>query len=169
MKKTIIAIVGPSGSGKTTLALYMREHFTIPTIVSYTTRPMRSNEEDGREHIFVTKEQMPPRECMLAYTQFGGYHYWATKAQVPEYRPCTYVIDEKGLIEMQRQFQLEYRIIPIYIRRDVQNLTDIEQTRQKRDEERIRLEDNFYAAIIINNGSLEDFLRTASETINNLI
>lgn len=169
MKKTIIAIVGPSGSGKTTLALHLREHYTIPTIVSYTTRPMRPEEKDGKEHIFVTEAQMPPKELMLAYTQFGGYHYWATKAQIPEYRPCTYVIDEKGLVEMQQKFQTEYRIIPILIRRDAENLTNIDEERQKRDNDRIRLNDHFYSAIINNNGSLEDFLTNASYIINSLI
>ena len=55
MKTKIIAIVGPSGSGKTTLAEYFQRQFCIPTIVSYTTRPMRAGEANGREHWFVGK------------------------------------------------------------------------------------------------------------------
>ncbi len=51
----IITIVGPSGSGKTTMANIMSEN-GIPTIVSYTTRPMREEETNGKEHWFVTPE-----------------------------------------------------------------------------------------------------------------
>ena len=40
----IITIVGPSGSGKTTMANIMSEN-GIPTIVSYTTRPMREEKQ----------------------------------------------------------------------------------------------------------------------------
>ncbi|MDD6104103.1 MAG: guanylate kinase [Bacteroidales bacterium] len=169
MKRTIIAIVGPSGCGKTTLANYLCQHHNIPTIISYTTRPMRPGEQDGVEHLFVTEEQMPSKDVMLAYTQFGGHHYWANKAQVPQYRPCTYIIDERALVEMQRKFQLEFRIIPIYIRRDVKNLIDIDEERQKRDEERVRLADHFYSAIIVNNGSLEDFFKNATHIIKSFL
>ena len=42
----VIAIVGPSGSGKTTMANIMAEN-GIPTIVSFTTRPMRDGETNG--------------------------------------------------------------------------------------------------------------------------
>ena len=54
----IITIVGPSGSGKTTMANIMSEN-GIPTIVSYTTRPMREEETNGKEHWFVTPEDKP--------------------------------------------------------------------------------------------------------------
>ena len=52
-KPIIIALVGPSGSGKTTLSLYLQEMLNIPAICSYTTRPMRRGEQNGREHWFV--------------------------------------------------------------------------------------------------------------------
>ena len=75
MKSTILAIVGPSGSGKTTLAEHLKDKLNIPVIVSYTTRPIRDGEIDGKDHHFVSEQDMPPHEKMLAYTKFGGYHY----------------------------------------------------------------------------------------------
>ena len=81
MKPLIIAIVGASGSGKTTLSKLLEEQCGIIPIVSYTTRPKRIEETNGVEHWFVSEDEMPARNLMLAYTVFGGYHYWATHAQ----------------------------------------------------------------------------------------
>ena len=91
----IITIVGPSGSGKTTMANIMSEN-GIPTIVSYTTRPMREEETNGKEHWFVTPEDKPQMSEMIAYTQFGEHEYWATLQQAMQ-KICTYVSEEKGL------------------------------------------------------------------------
>ena len=108
----IITIVGPSGSGKTTMANIMSEN-GIPTIVSYTTRPMREEETNGykfyqfdtngKEHWFVTPEDKPQMSEMIAYTQFGEHEYWATLQQAKQ-KICTYVIDEKGLIYLKEKF-----------------------------------------------------------------
>ena len=65
-KPIIICIVGPSGSGKTTMARFLEKALDIPMLVSYTTRPKRPNEIDGVDHRFVTEDQMPSRDKMLA-------------------------------------------------------------------------------------------------------
>lgn len=103
-KPIIIALVGASGSGKTTLSLYLQDKLAIPAVCSYTTRPMRPGEVNGREHWFVTEaeyERMAATESLLAYTKFGGYHYWTLESQVAKNLITTYVIDEKGLIELK--------------------------------------------------------------------
>lgn len=163
--RTILAIVGSSGSGKSSLSAYLKP-FGIDPIVSFTTRPMREGETDGVEHWFVTEDKMPSKDKMLAYAFFGGYHYWTTVSQVPFGHWASYIIDEKALIEMSERFGDQIRIIPIYIKRD--DLTDIERDRINRDKDRIILPDKYYAAVIENNGSLEDFFKTASETISKL-
>ena len=55
-KPIILAIVGESGSGKTHIANWLGDHGYCHTIVSPTTRPMRENETDGRDHVFVSEE-----------------------------------------------------------------------------------------------------------------
>lgn len=71
MKRTIVAIVGASGSGKSELSRYMKQ-FGLEPIVSFTTRPIREGEVDGREHWFVTPEAIPPFDEMLAYAYLEG-------------------------------------------------------------------------------------------------
>lgn len=156
-KPIIIALVGASGSGKTTLSLYLQDKLAIPAVCSYTTRPMRSGEINGREHWFVTEaeyERMTATESLLAYTKFGGYHYWTLESQVAKNRLSTYVIDEKGLIELKNKWGEKYEVLSIYIARP--NTVDIDQQRRARDNERIQFDN--YDITLINDRDLNTFL-----------
>ncbi len=58
MKGNLIIISSPSGGGKGTLIKEILKN--VPNIgysVSYTTRPMREGEEDGRHYFFVSQEK----------------------------------------------------------------------------------------------------------------
>ena len=57
-KKKIICLLGETASGKDTIAKYITKTLDIKQVVSYTTRPIRSNEQNGREHWFISKEEM---------------------------------------------------------------------------------------------------------------
>ncbi|MBS7376006.1 MAG: guanylate kinase, partial [Muribaculaceae bacterium] len=102
-KPLIYAVVGASGCGKNT-ATQIMEELGIPSLVSFTTRDMRPGEINGKEHWFVTENDIPPKDRMLAYTYFGGKHYWTTIDQIPEKGGCTYIIDEVALVEMLEKF-----------------------------------------------------------------
>ncbi len=57
-KTPMIVVSGPSGAGKSTLCRAMLKRFPqLVSSVSYTTRQMRENEEDGETYYFVTKEK----------------------------------------------------------------------------------------------------------------
>ena len=107
-RKYIIAIVGRTGSGKDTVAGYFKKFYNVHPVVSYTTRPIRDNETDGVEHIFVTKDEMEvlrQREDVIAYTQFPetGYEYLALLDEIKftgvekGASACTYIVDPFGL------------------------------------------------------------------------
>lgn len=161
-KPLIIALVGPSGSGKTTLSLYLQEKLAIPAICSYTTRPMREGEQNGREHWFVKKCEVD-HSLMLAYTFFGNYHYWTTTSQIDNLSVCTYVIDEKGLIELQERWGNRYDVLSVYINRS--NLHGIDDERKNRDTERIEYGIENYDIILHNDSDLKTFITTAVSKI----
>ena len=150
----IITIVGPSGSGKTTMANIMSEN-GIPTIVSYTTRPMREEETNGKEHWFVTPEDKPQMSEMIAYTQFGEHEYWATLQQAKQ-KICTYVIDEKGLKYLKEKFPNSFIIFSVYIDRSI-------------DLNRIEIPLNEYDYVIHNNYSLEEFKQKVKQLTLSLL
>jgi guanylate kinase len=162
-KKIIVAIVGESGAGKTELTKYMAAKHDIPYVVSYTTRQMRENEVDGVDHNFVTVKDMPKFDRMIAYTIFGGNHYWVTIDQI-EHPVTTYVIDEKGLLKMIDHFSGTYRFFKVYIRR--YNKDGIDNERQQRDDDRIIMGDSFYDLVIENNyPTAEEFFEESSKKI----
>lgn len=169
MKPLIICIVGVSGSGKTTASMMLQQEFGWNAIVSYTTRPMRKGEKNGRDHWFVKKDQMPPKDRMCAYTQFGGYEYWTEWNQFMSLFPSVYVIDEKGLVNLQSKEStpFSFTLVTIKIKRD--NLEDIDEQRKERDNERISIPDELYDYVIDNNGSMENFCSTLYLTAQSII
>lgn len=161
MKPIIIAIVGASGSGKTTLSLYLQQHSGIPAICSYTTRPMREGEINGRDHWFVDHSHPIPQNP-LAYTFFGGNHYWTELSQIKA-KFNSYVIDEKGLIELKNKWGHLFEILSVYVERT--NLTNISEERKQRDLDRVQIDPDLYDIILYNDSDLESFLSTAISTI----
>lgn len=94
--RTIVLLVGESGVGKSTLARHMTDKYGWKEVVSYTTRPPRTPDEDT--HIFINDaefDELMENNNICAYTEFDGYRYCATDKQVDE---CDiYVIDPDGV------------------------------------------------------------------------
>ena len=56
--KKIIVLLGASATGKDTVAKHISVKYNIPMAISYTTRPMRSNETQGVEYYFISDGEM---------------------------------------------------------------------------------------------------------------
>lgn len=81
---TIITLTGPTCSGKSTLEKMLVREPGFARVVSHTTRPMRSGEENGREYFFVDAEEFTRLEQageFVELVEFGGNRYGATKTQ----------------------------------------------------------------------------------------
>jgi guanylate kinase len=166
--RTLVALVGASGSGKTAASLFLKDKIGWGVVTSYTTRPMREGEADGREHIFVTADRMPPKERMCAYTKFGGYDYWAEWDQIKDGGCTAYVIDEKGLADLMghEQSPFPFRMVAVRITR--KDLPGIDEARKQRDKERIRLPESLFDYTIDNDGTLEEFYEKIRETAKDI-
>ncbi|MFW5563451.1 MAG: guanylate kinase [Prevotella sp.] len=153
MKTVILCIIGASGSGKTTIEgkLVRYRPGTYNRIVSHTTRPMREDEVQGREHIFTTPDERPPREQMLAYTRYGEYEYWADEADIVPDCVNTYVIDVDGYHYLKEHFGDRYDIRVMYVRR--RNNT-VDSERRNRDRGRLTLNAEDVDVLYNNNGTL---------------
>jgi guanylate kinase len=68
----LLILSSPSGAGKTTLTNALRQRFPeIRFSVSHTTRKARSNEQDGREYHFTSKERF------IELISLGTFLEWA--------------------------------------------------------------------------------------------
>lgn len=83
-KFLIIVITGPSGSGKSTLLKCLpSEEFYFS--VSYTTRPPRKGEIDGKDYYFISKDsflKMIQNNEFLEWVEVFGTYYGTAKSEI---------------------------------------------------------------------------------------
>ena len=84
MSGILYIISAPSGSGKTTLVNELRQYVRdLEFSISYTTRPPRGSEQDGREYHFISRrefEAMIQRDEFLEYANVFGNYYGTARS-----------------------------------------------------------------------------------------
>ena len=90
MAGILFIISAPSGSGKSTLVSELRKQVTgVDFSVSWTTRPPRGSEEDGREYHFTTRqefERMRDAGLFLEHAEVFGNYYGTARLSLDEAR-----------------------------------------------------------------------------------
>lgn len=72
---SVFVISAPSGAGKTTLIKKLRASVRGLTFsVSYTTRPPRAGEKDGREYFFVSPQEFKRRKAEGEFVEWARVH-----------------------------------------------------------------------------------------------
>ncbi len=88
MSGILFIISAPSGSGKTTLTNELLKLVKdLEFSISYTTRPPRGSEQDGREYFFVSKsdfERMIDADEFLEHACVFGHYYGTAKRFLAE-------------------------------------------------------------------------------------
>ncbi len=109
----IFIISGPSGSGKTTLLVNVlksrRLKGKVAKSVSWTTRPKRTAERNGRDYFFISRQEFLRRleaKKILEWTRYLGYYYATPKAfaeeQLAKGRSLVLCLDFKGVTQVRR-------------------------------------------------------------------
>ena len=84
----LVVISGPSGVGKDAILEQLRIHRPdFSYAVTATTRPMRANEKDGYDYIFLSKNQffdLLAKDEFLEHAEVYGIHYGVPKKQIRE-------------------------------------------------------------------------------------
>lgn len=88
MTGRLFVVTAPSGAGKTSLInALLKEDPRLKLSVSYTTRPPRPGEQNGREYHFVDEPTflaMRSRGEFLESAQVHGYHYGTSRKVISE-------------------------------------------------------------------------------------
>lgn len=104
MKKKIIVLLGASGSGKTTLGKYLTDAFSIPKLITNTTRQPRDGEVDGVDYNFNSVGEFMELE-KVEYVEYNGNYYGLTKKEIDDKlakHGIVYVVMEiQGLIALK--------------------------------------------------------------------
>ncbi len=117
LRKTglIFIVSGPSGSGKTTLVQGVLTDKKLKNkfarSVSFTTRPKRTGEKNGRDYFFISREEFTAAlkaKKILEWTKYLGYYYGTPKdfvdRQLRSKRDLFFCIDLKGARNIKRLY-----------------------------------------------------------------
>ena len=180
LKGLLIVISAPSGTGKTTLVhMLLKEFPDLEFSVSYTTRPPRPGEVDGRDYHFVdrkTFERMIEEGDFLEWAEVYGNLYGTSRTQVlkalNEGKDVILDIDTQGALQVKKNFPEAVLIFILppslkELERRLRNRgTDDEETierRLKTAREEIRRA-SLYDYIVVN-----DVLEVAYENLKSII
>jgi guanylate kinase len=112
LKRGILMVVSsPSGAGKTTLARRLAAAHNLHFSVSFTTRPPRPGEQDGRDYHFVTQDrfsQMVEAQEFAEWAVVHGNRYGTAIATVNQAiekgTDCLFDIDYQGGRQIRREW-----------------------------------------------------------------
>jgi guanylate kinase len=107
----LFIVSAPSGAGKTTLCQAMTRLFPdLYYSISYTTRPPRPGDEEGKDYYFVTKAEfqaMIARGDLAEWAEIYGYYYGTSRAilekKLQEGRHVILDIDGQGAKQLREQ------------------------------------------------------------------
>lgn len=108
----LIVVSAPSGAGKTTIVKEILKQFPeFLFSVSATTREKRPGEINGREYLFMTREEFEKRIAsgdLVEYEEIYGNYYGTLKSEVEKAleKNCVMVfdVDVKGALSIKKKF-----------------------------------------------------------------
>lgn len=112
MPKPFLIIVGKSGSGKTTVADLFAELHGLRAVPTYTTRPMRTPDEEG--HTFVSDVQFNLLTDKVAFTTYNGYRYCTTQDQIANFDIA--IFDPEGVEYFRTHYKGKRTYFVIYLK-----------------------------------------------------
>lgn len=115
----IIIIVAPSGTGKSTLIKRLKEEFReLHWSVSFTTRPMRPGEVDGKHYFFISKEEFLKKRDQgdfIEWAEVHGNYYGTSKgfvsSKIDHGFSILFDLDVQGADNMKKHFGSEAKAI----------------------------------------------------------
>ena len=109
---SLIMVAAPSGAGKSTLVnALLAQETGIQLSISFTTRPLRPGETNGREYHFITTEDFLARkeqDEFLESAEVHGNHYGTSRLaiadQIKSGTDVLLEIDWQGAQQIKKQF-----------------------------------------------------------------
>lgn len=121
----LITITGPSGSGKSTIADILVNKYNLKKAISYTSRPMRPNEQHGKDYYFTTKDEIQEMYSagrLAEYTEYNGNLYGLHIDELS--RSDIVIVDPNGLRNLLKlnKFDIHSLFLNVYPRTQLQRL-----------------------------------------------
>ena len=116
-------VCGPSGAGKNSVIERVMD--VLPGLsysVSFTTRPRRSDEVDGRDYHFITDEQfsdLVARDQVIEHVTYLGHNYGTSRQQILEVfaegKDVILNIDVNGARTLKQRGLSDFSIVYVFL------------------------------------------------------
>jgi guanylate kinase len=113
----IVVLLGASSSGKSTIEKILSEKFGYEKIISYTTRPQRLGETNGKDYYFITNEQFQnsmKQGLFAEYDEYSQDRFYGTLKSDYKKGNKVVVLTPNGLRQLKRNCRDE-DIYSIYV------------------------------------------------------
>ena len=117
----VVVLSSPSGAGKTTLVKKISQEQNFKISISYTTRKPRTNEVNGKDYFFISKEEFEnliKNSELLEHAKVFENYYGSSRDQVfkklNKGENVIFDIDWQGTEQIKKQ-KLKYQLITFFI------------------------------------------------------
>ena len=107
----IFVVSAASGTGKTTILKILANVYKIPRLTTFTTRPVRRDEKNGRDYYFHTKKEFQNLIASNSLTEWAsvyGFYYGTPRAELEaslkKRRPIVLALDTHGAAQIKAQY-----------------------------------------------------------------
>ena len=167
MKRIIIS--GKGGSGKDYLRKIMEDYGFI-YCKSYTTRPIRENEENGKDYFFIEEKDIPAKKDLYESVYFNGWFYGTPKTEFK--KSNLFIMTPKGISSLKKEDRKNSVVIYIESNEETRRNRLLERRDADDVERRIKADEkdfnNFNDFDLIINNSEENDTRNLISLLNNL-
>jgi guanylate kinase len=121
MNKKRLILVGKAASGKDHARKVCEQWLGMNYAISYTTRPPREGEEDGKDYFFIPNRdfnKMINEDKWYEYVVFNGWYYGTTREQM-ETPGQVFIMTPKGLSHLTPEDRQESLVIYFEIDEDI--------------------------------------------------
>lgn len=116
MAKKVFVIAGAAGTGKTTLANYLQTTYHMARVITHTTRPPRTGEQDGVDYYFETESSIQQRH-LLEKVEYDHHLYGSSLEGLQRgwanHPADVIVLDTQGAITYQQK--LGNQVVVIFL------------------------------------------------------
>lgn len=167
MKRIIIS--GKGGSGKDYLRKIM-EDLGFTYCKSYTTRPIREGEENGKDYFFIEEKDIPAKKDLYESVYFNGWFYGTPKTEFK--KSNLFIMTPKGISSLKKEDRKNSVVIYIESNEETRRNRLLERRDADDVERRIKADEkdfnNFNDFDLIINNSEENDTRNLISLLNNL-
>ncbi len=112
----MIVLIGESASGKSTIEKELIKNFKYEKVITFTTRPIRDGEQNGKDYWFVSENEfnsLKSKQHFFETAEYNGWQYGSPIIKDPKDKVI--IVTPKGLRALQRTYNKK-DFVSIYVK-----------------------------------------------------